>query len=105
MLFNSFLFWAFFALVLFLYGRLPHRGQNRMLLVASYVFYGAWDWRFLFLTALSTVVDYGVGRRLGRTEEPAARKRLVAVSATVNLGLLAIFKYFDFFFQEISIEN
>jgi hypothetical protein len=49
MLFNSFIFFAFLAIVLALYRRLEHRGQNRMLLVASYVFYGYWDWRFLSL--------------------------------------------------------
>ncbi len=98
MLFNSFQFWLFFFAVLAIYYVLPHRGQNRLLLVASYLFYGAWDWRFLSLIAFSTVVDFIVARRLeasGSTE--GLRKRLVSLSVVVNLGLLGIFKYFGFF--------
>ena len=58
MLFNSLEFALFFVIVLAVYWALPHRGQNRWLLVASYIFYGAWDWRFLGLILLSTVVDF-----------------------------------------------
>ena len=98
MLFNSYLFWAFFAVVLLLYRGLKHRGQNRMLLVASYVFYGSWDWRFLSLIVFSTLVDYWVGLALA---DPSAtdrkRRRLVTVSLVSNLGLLAVFKYLGFF--------
>jgi hypothetical protein len=65
MLFNSFTFWTFFALVLVLYRWLPHRGQNWMLLAASYVFYGTWDWRFLALVLVSTLVDYGLAIQIG----------------------------------------
>jgi D-alanyl-lipoteichoic acid acyltransferase DltB (MBOAT superfamily) len=61
MLFNSLAFFVFLAIVYSLYRLLPHRGQNRWLLLASYFFYGAWDWRFLGLILLSTVIDYGVG--------------------------------------------
>ena len=56
MVFNSYIFWFFFAVVIILYRLLPHRGQNRMLLVASYVFYGTWDYRFLSLIVASTIV-------------------------------------------------
>ncbi len=66
MLFNSVQFLLFLPAVLAIYALLPHRGQNRMLLVASYVFYGSWDERFLFLIALSTVVDYWCGLTIGR---------------------------------------
>ena len=55
MLFSEFQFWVFFAVVAALYAVLPHKGQNRMLLVASYAFYAAWDWRFLSLILLSIV--------------------------------------------------
>lgn len=58
MIFNSLSFWAFFALVFGLYLALPHRGQSRMLLVASYFFYCCWDWRFLSLIAPITSVDF-----------------------------------------------
>ena len=70
MLFNSFEFAIFFATCFGLYLVLPQRAQNRMLLVASYVFYSAWDWRFLSLLVISTLVDYAVGRRLSRTPAP-----------------------------------
>lgn len=68
-----------------------------MLLVASYVFYGSWDWRFLFLIALSTVTDYLCSLGIESTTEKRIRKRYVAVSVAVNLTLLGIFKYYDFF--------
>ena len=61
MLFNSIEFFVFFAIVYALYLRLPHRAQNRLLLLGSYVFYGWWDYRFLSLILISTVVDYLVG--------------------------------------------
>ena len=61
MIFNSLQFAIFFIIVYALYLGLSHKGQNRMLLVASYVFYGAWDWRFLSLIFISTVLDYFCG--------------------------------------------
>ncbi|RLJ36200.1 D-alanyl-lipoteichoic acid acyltransferase DltB (MBOAT superfamily) [Litoreibacter meonggei] len=97
MLFTELRFWAFFAIVSWLYVVLPHRWQNRMLLVASYVFYGAWDWRFLGLIVFSTVVDYLIGIRLGAEDDTRRRKILVSTSLAVNLGLLGVFKYFGFF--------
>ena len=99
MLFNSFEFAAFFAVFYLLYLMLFRwrRAQNMLLLVASYVFYGWWDWRFLSLLALSTVVDFSVGRALTRTDDSAERKRLVTISVVVNLAVLGFFKYFNFF--------
>jgi alginate O-acetyltransferase complex protein AlgI len=102
MLFNSYIFWLFFALVLLLYRRLPHRGQNGMLLAASYVFYGAWDWRFLSLILISTFVDHAVAIRLGTQTDQRLRKVLLGLSCCVNLGLLGFFKYFNFFAQELT---
>ena len=98
MLFNSLEFGVFFALVLpsyyLLRGR--RRAQNWLLLVASYVFYGWWDWRFLGLIAASTVVDFVAARRIA--DGPAGhRKRWLVVSLAMNLGALSLFKYFDFF--------
>lgn len=81
MLFNSLTFFIFFALVFLLYLCLPHRGQNRLLLAASYLFYGAWDWRFLFLLAFTTTTDYWIGQALAGTASPRARKGWVAASA------------------------
>jgi len=97
MLFNSLEFFIFLPIVLGIYYLLSMRMQNAWLLVASYVFYGSWDWRFLGLILISTVVDYVVGIRLGRTENPASRKRLLAISMVTNLGILGVFKYYGFF--------
>ncbi len=103
MLFNSFAFALFFPTVLLLYWVLPHRWQNRMLLAASYLFYGWWDWRFLSLILISTVVDFNLGLRLQRLTEAGGenverkRKQVVAASVATNLTILGFFKYFNFF--------
>ncbi len=97
MIFNSVTFVAFLAIVLPLHWFVPVARRNLVLLVASYVFYGWWDWRFLGLIALSTVVDFAIGRRLGGTTSDEGRKRLLAASLGFNLGVLGVFKYFDFF--------
>jgi alginate O-acetyltransferase complex protein AlgI len=97
MLFTELNFWVFFAIVALAYVLLPHRGQNRMLLVASYVFYGAWDWRFLSLILISTMVDYVIGLRMEAETEDNRRRRLLWISLGVNLGMLGVFKYFGFF--------
>ena len=104
MLFHSFQFAIFFPVVFGLYLVLPHKWQNRMLLLASYIFYGAWDWRYCSLLLVSTVVDYWCGRGLADCADKRRRKQFVALSVTVNLTLLGIFKYFDFFaisFQQL----
>lgn len=97
MLFNSLDFALFFLTVFAAYAALPRRAQNRLLLVASYFFYGCWDWRFLSLIALSTAVDFAVARGIDRTENPRRRKGLLFASMAINLGVLGFFKYFDFF--------
>ena len=108
MLFNSFEFAVFLPIVVGLYWVLPHRWQNRMLLVASYVFYGAWDWRFLGLILLSTVVDYNAGLRIHSLEtgvtpdRDRGRKFWVGVSVVANLTILGFFKYFNFFVGSLT---
>ena len=97
MLFNSLIFLVFLAVVLVLYRCLTHRRQNLFLLVASYVFYGYWDWRFLSLLLISTAVDFYVGRGLHRTDARTQRRLWLAVSLVVNLGILGVFKYWGFF--------
>ena len=97
MIFNSLTFVAFFLVVYALYRVLPHRRQNVLLLLASYVFYAAWDWRFLGLLVGSTVVDFLVGRYLGREESGRRRHIALAASLAFNLGMLGFFKYFNFF--------
>ena len=104
MLFNSARFVVFFLAVyaLYLLGRRHHRFQNRMLLAASYVFYGAWDWRFLGLLLISTLVDYVVGLRMGATDSPSRRKGLLVFSIVAQLGMLGFFKYFGFFLENLT---
>jgi D-alanyl-lipoteichoic acid acyltransferase DltB (MBOAT superfamily) len=102
MLFNSFEFFVFLPVVLGLYLVLSFRGQNAWLLVASYVFYGSWDWRFLGLILVSTGVDYVVGLKLRDPQSTLGRKSLLAVSIVTNLGILGIFKYFGFFVSSFA---
>src|SRR5258706_4363696 len=102
MLFNSYIFWVFFAGVFILYRRLRHKGQNYMLLVASYVFYAYWDWRFLLLMLFSTVVDYFAAIGIGESQSQRRRKMILIASNCLQLGLLGIFKYYDFFARELS---
>ena len=102
MVFNSLHFVAFFCIVYALYRVLPHRAQNVLLLVASYYFYAAWDWRFLGLLILSTLVDYTCARAMAASADPRRRRQLLVVSIGFNLSLLGFFKYFNFFAQNLS---
>ena len=97
MLFNTFEFWLFFIPVLILVHLLSHKGQNLVLLTASYIFYGAWDWRFLSLILISTIVDYFVAPLTVPGKPDITRKTGLCVSVLVNLGILGFFKYFNFF--------
>lgn len=97
MLFDSTAYILFLILVTLLYWRLPFRQQNYLLLAASYFFYGWWDWRFLFLMAGSTLVDFLVARKLAATSDERVRWLLLIFSITLNLAFLGIFKYFNFF--------
>ena len=97
MVFNSLHFVWFFIVVYGAYRVLPHRAQNWLLLVASYYFYAAWDWRFLGLLIGSTLVDFSCARALSRTSAPGRRRALLVLSLGFNLTLLGFFKYFNFF--------
>jgi len=97
MVFNSLQFAWFFILVYALYRVLPHRAQNWLLLVASYYFYAAWDYRFVTLLAASTLVDYTCGRVLGAMQDERRRRLVMWLSIGFNLALLGFFKYFNFF--------
>lgn len=97
MWFNSWEFALFLPVVLLVYYTLRLRAQNVWLLCASYLFYGWWDWRFLSLIALSTLTDYIIGRTLGSDQTTLPRKGLLGISILVNLGILGVFKYFNFF--------
>lgn len=101
MLFNSVQFAIFFVALYLLYINLDHKWQNRLLLVGSYIFYGFWDWRFLSLIAISTVIDYYCGLKIYSSK---GRKRKLFLSASVfaNLSILGFFKYFNFFAQNLQ---
>jgi D-alanyl-lipoteichoic acid acyltransferase DltB (MBOAT superfamily) len=101
MLFNSGVFFGFFAAFLLLYFLVRHRLslRNLLILAASYIFYGAWDYRFLFLLAGTSLMDFFVGRALDSTENPPTRKLLLSASICVNLAILGFFKYYDFFLE------
>lgn len=99
MTFNSAEFLFFFPLVLLAYTLVFSRERWRevVLLVASYLFYMSWNWRYAGLLMLSTVVDYSVGRVIVRESRPAVRKTILIVSLCSNLGMLCLFKYYNFF--------
>ena len=104
MLFNSFTFVVFFAIVYILYlcFQRKFRWQNWMLLVASYVFYGWWDWRFLSLIAISTVLDYTCGLKISESDNERRRKIFLWLSIVGNLSILGFFKYFNFFIDNLD---
>ncbi len=119
MVFNSFVFAVFFVIVYVLYISTMRRRviQNVMLLAASYLFYGWWDWRFLGLVFLTTFLDYGAALAIDRRRfrgndfepstrpyhhSPRARRVILAISIAANLGVLGFFKYFDFFEESAS---
>ncbi|WP_114782701.1 MBOAT family O-acyltransferase [Botryobacter ruber] len=99
MLFNSFEFLVFFPTVVFLYFLLPHRFRWLLLLVASYVFYMFWRAEYILLLIISTLVDYGCSRMMGRysNNDQHKRKPWLWLSLVSNLGILFSFKYFGFF--------
>ena len=100
MLFNSLDFAIFLPIVFVLYWFVTNKNikvQNFLIVLASYLFYGLWDWRFLSLILFSTVVDYLVGINLGKAEGAIKRKVLLWTSISVNLGFLGFFKYYNFF--------
>ncbi len=100
MLFNSFNFLIFLPIVFISYWflcRKSNKAQNILLLCASYFFYGMWDWRFLFLIIASTLVDFIVGKQLFLSQQQKNRKQWLWISIIFNLGILAYFKYVNFF--------
>ncbi|MXP10910.1 MBOAT family O-acyltransferase [Pseudoblastomonas halimionae] len=107
MLFSTGTFWLFFPVVFALLAtnRWLLRSvpvQNGIILGASYVFYGWWDWRFLGLIAVSTLLDYVAAIGMESTRRQSVRRRWLHLSVVGNLGILGYFKYFDFFGNELK---
>jgi alginate O-acetyltransferase complex protein AlgI len=100
MLFNTIEYIFFLPIVFLLYWFVFNKNlklQNLLIFISSYFFYGWWDWRFLSLIFLSTVVDYFVGLKIHQSQDQKVRKIYLWVSVLCNLGLLGVFKYFNFF--------
>lgn len=103
MIFTELRFLFFFLAVFAVHWALPGRRARQLwLLAASYVFYGAWDVRFLGLIVLSTAVDYGVARWLDREAHPGRRRLAAGLSVVANLGLLGWFKYAGFLVESLA---
>ncbi len=100
MIFNSLEFAIFLPIVYIIYWFLLKENtgrQNLFIILSGFVFYGWWDWRFLFLLLFTALVDYFVGKKLGEESKPATRKFLLGISIACNIGLLGFFKYYNFF--------
>ena len=112
MLFNSVQFAIFLPIVFLLYwfvfdrligkSKWQLRLQNAFVVVASYVFYGWWDWRFLLLIAFTSFCSWGSGLLIGKAKTKKAAKAWTALNIVLNLGILAMFKYYDFFVAEFA---
>jgi alginate O-acetyltransferase complex protein AlgI len=97
MLFNSLHFAVFFVLVLGLYWTMPPTWKKPFLLIASYYFYGAWDYRFMALLFCTTGIDFACGRWIDGATTLRRKRMFLALSLTANLAVLGFFKYFNFF--------
>jgi D-alanyl-lipoteichoic acid acyltransferase DltB (MBOAT superfamily) len=102
MLFDSPAYFVFLIPVVLLYWRLDRRAQNIFLLLASYFFYGWWDWRFLALMIGSTTVDFLIARKIDPARSDVNRKRWLIFSLVLNFSILGTFKYFNFFVDSFS---
>lgn len=104
MLFNSIEYLLFFPIVVILYFLIPKNSiRVYLLLIASYFFYMCWNPVYILLIVLSTIVDYFVGREMGRTEEKVKRNILLYISLLANLGILFYFKYYNFIANNLQI--
>ena len=102
MLFNSLEF-VFFILIFYclywLFG--SYKSQNILIIIGSYIFYGWWDWRFLGLIVFSTLLDYTIGLLLNKENFWIRRKMLLVLSLFLNLSILGVFKYYNFFVESL----
>ena len=106
MLFNSISFWCFLPIVFFLYWFVfrQHRYQNALIVIASYVFYGWWDWRFLILIAMTSMCSFVSGLIIERFEGLRKLQQVVSIAnIALNLIILGFFKYFNFFVENLDM--
>lgn len=105
MVFNSLVFLIFFILFYVLYWKLASKYsiqfRNVFILIGSYIFYGWWDWKFLGLIILSSLIDFYLGKRIYHTNKKRHKKALLYLSLLSNLGILFFFKYFNFFIDSL----
>lgn len=99
MLFNSFSYFLFLPIVFIVYWILNKKlqTQNLFILIASYIFYACWDYRFLALIFISTITDYFVGILISNEQKLSRRKFWLIISLLINLSFLGFFKYYNFF--------
>ena len=102
LLFDTPVYLLFLTIIVLCYWQLNHRRQNILLLVASYFFYGWWDWRFLSLILISTVVDFFCARYIDQSQDVRRRRLLLSISVVLNISFLGFFKYFDFFVDSLA---
>ncbi|MEY2511790.1 MAG: alginate O-acetyltransferase complex protein AlgI [Verrucomicrobiota bacterium] len=103
MLFNSLTFVVFFLVVLAAYWTMRSwEARKNLLLVASYIFYGAWNPPFAALLFATTALDFYLGRKMGRLEEPSQRRLWLIISVAVNLSMLGFFKYGNFLLENFQ---
>lgn len=102
MIFNSIDFAIFLPIIFIIYWFIVGKNiklQNLLIVVASYIFYGWWDWRFLSLIFFSTFIDFFIGLKLSKEDLASKRKILLSISILINLGFLGFFKYYNFFLE------
>jgi alginate O-acetyltransferase complex protein AlgI len=102
MVFNSLQFAALFVPVYLAYLFSNHRAQNLILLIASYIFYGAWDYRFVSILLISSLIDYYCGIKIFEAPNQKQKKIYLTISIISNLGILGFFKYFNFFAENLA---
>ena len=102
MLFNSFEYFCFLIIVITGYFACPFRFRWLLLLIASYIFYMAWRWEYIFLIVGQTLVNFYCGRRIARSDNTQIRRMWLVGSLVWSLGLLFFFKYYEFAYRSIS---
>jgi alginate O-acetyltransferase complex protein AlgI len=103
MVFNSVTFLIFLAITLSLYYRLNQKGQNWLLLAASYIFYGWWDFRFAFLLLATSLLDYWLALCIDNSADRKRKRLFLTLSICSNMGVLCLFKYLNFFADTLAI--